>query len=438
MRLSSNIIKNCLFSILFLVLFLPIIQSNFSVVDLPPLKGAVTNPDDIQFSYEKWGSVEYQEKKENYLNSMFGLRSLFVRLNNQISYSLFKKAKANGVIIGKENYLYEINYISAYTGKDYLGDQKIDSLAQKLKFISDTLKKLNKELIILFAPGKASFYPEYIPDIYLPVNGISNYKALSSKVNKLGINSINFNEWFIENKHKAKYPLYPQHGVHWSLYGSALACDSLIKYIENLRKTDLPDFKINGIRMDDAKYGDYDIADGMNLLFKLKSFELAYPNIEIGDTVKKSKPKVLVVSDSFYWGMYDKGISNCFSKSHFWYYNKQVYPESSESELLTSSLNFGEELNKHEIIIIMASETTINNIGWGFIEQTESYFKGNRVNNSVVEKDKDFFIKWNNMKSYIKNDKAWMKEIKKRAKEKNLTVDSIISIDAIWQIENNK
>jgi hypothetical protein len=35
-------------------------------------------------------------------------------MNNQLAFSLFNKAKANGAVVGKENYLYEENYIKAY------------------------------------------------------------------------------------------------------------------------------------------------------------------------------------------------------------------------------------------------------------------------------------------------------------------------------------
>ena len=104
-----------------------------------------------------------------------------------------------------------------------------------MKFISDTLQKLNKQLLFVFAPGKASFYPEYIPDKYLTQKGITNYQIFLEGIKQRGINHIDFKKWFSDNKYKSKYPLYPQHGVHWSTYGTALVTDSLIKKIEELR-----------------------------------------------------------------------------------------------------------------------------------------------------------------------------------------------------------
>jgi hypothetical protein len=100
MRDLPNIIKKSLLIGVFSVLFLPLIQSLITLVVIPPLKGDVSLPNNIDLTINTWISGEYQEKKEEYINDAFGFRSLFVRLNNQVAYSLFHKAKANGVIIG--------------------------------------------------------------------------------------------------------------------------------------------------------------------------------------------------------------------------------------------------------------------------------------------------------------------------------------------------
>ena len=66
------------------------------------------------------------------------------------------------VVIGKENYLYEKGYIDAFFGVDFIGHDSIAISAYKLKMIQDTLAKLNKTLLIILAPGKGDFFPEYI------------------------------------------------------------------------------------------------------------------------------------------------------------------------------------------------------------------------------------------------------------------------------------
>lgn len=433
MNSFSNIFKKGLLLIVFSVMLLPIIQDGLNLKKTYPLKGDVKLPSNITFYKEDWFTGFYQQEKEIFLNSSFGFRNQFVKLNNQICYSVFNKARANGVIIGKETYLYEKSYIDAYTGTDFLGDDSISNTLERWKFINDTLEKLNKHLIIVFAAGKASFYPEFIPDNYLPIKNKTNYKSLSDGAKKLNLHVIDFNKWFIENKHKSKYPLYPQHGVHWSTYGTALAADSLIKTIENLKKIDMPNMYFDKVTMQQPKDVDYDIADGMNLLFKFKSFDVAYPEMKIENTKGKIKPKVLVISDSFYWGMYNLGIANCFTNDHFWYYNNQVYPESSTQELLVENLDLKTEIDKHDVFVIMATEATLRKISWGFTEEVEKLFKGKSIQKPKMKRDN---LKIKSFIDFIKKDEKWIQDARKRAAEKNISLDSMLVLEAIWQLEH--
>lgn len=437
MRDYSHIFKNVLFALLLLLLFLPIFQQNMNLIELKKLNGIVKSPQDITLIKELWLSHEYQEKKEDYLNSTFGFRNFLVRLNNQITYCAFNKANANDVIVGKENYLYEESYINAFTGKDFIGEDSIKNIIKSLQFISDTLKKLDKQLIVVFAAGKASYYPEFIPDKYLSKKqDKTNYKCFAEYAKNAKLNIIDFNRWFVDNRYKSKYPLYPQHGVHWSTYGTVLAADSLIKKIEQLRNIDAPNFRFNGVKMQQAYDVDYDIADGMNLMFKLKSFDLAYPKMDKIVVENKTKPKVLVISDSFYWGMYNLGISNCFQNDHFWYYNKQVFPESSVKETTTDQIDLTSAIASHEVFVIMATEATLKQIGWGFIKRTEQHFKDN---NSETKKfnSVEYMRHVKEFISFIKTQPKWMIDVNQKANEKNITIDSMLVIEAMWQIDNN-
>lgn len=434
---DSATYKKLLLAGIFAVMLIPMIQENLYLKKEYPLKGDIKLPDDIQFDKEDWFSGYYQEEKEKYINSVFGFRNQFVKLNNQLAYSIFGKAKANGVIIGKETYLYEKSYIDAYTGADFLGKDSIDHTIGRLKFISDTLGKLGKQLIVVFAAGKASFYPEYIPDKYLPVRGPTNYQYLSDEAKKARLNVIDFNKWFVDNKYRSKYPLYPQHGVHWSTYGTALAADSLIRKIEELRHIDAPELAFKEVVMEPPHDVDYDIADGMNLLFRFKSFDVAYPQMLPVKTEGKTRPKVLVISDSFYWGMYGLGIANCFENDHFWYYNRQVYPESSSQELLVENVDLGEALARHDVFVIMATEATLRKIGWGFIENAEQYFKG-IVPEKKAPEDIAYQNKVKDFVNYIRNNEQWYSDAKKRARERGVSIDSMLILEARWNIDHQE
>ncbi len=432
---GAHTYKTWLLAGIFAVMIVPMIQENLHLKKEHPLNGDIRLPENIEFDKEGWFSGYYQEEKEKYLNTAFGFRNQFVKLNNQIAYSIFRKAKANGVIIGKETYLYEKSYIDAYTGTDFLGKDSIDHTIKRLKFISDTLHKLGKQLIVVFAAGKASFYPEYIPDSYLPVRGLTNYGYMSEEAKKARLNVIDFNKWFVDNKHRSKYPLYPQHGVHWSTYGTALAADSLLRKIEELRHIDVPELAFDGVNMEPPHDVDYDIADGMNLLFRFKSFDMAYPRMLPVNTEGKTRPKVLVISDSFYWGMYGLGIANCFENDHFWYYNRQVFPESSSRELLVEQVDLGDALARHDVFVIMATEATLRKISWGFIEHAEQYYKGLTPLKANAE-DVGYQNKVRDLVNYIRHDEKWYSDTKKRARERGVSLDSMLILEARWNIDH--
>ncbi|HKJ78660.1 MAG TPA: hypothetical protein VKA10_03950 [Prolixibacteraceae bacterium] len=433
MRNISIKIRKGLLLVILILLVLPALQSKFHFVRLAPLKGAISEPEKEYLNLSGWFSGSYQEGEEKYLNNSFGFRSWFIRINNQLTFSLFNKAKANGVVVGKKNYLFEENYIKAYYGKDFIGRDSIIHRMQRLKFIQDTLAKLNKDLVVIFAAGKGSFFPEYFPEKYKTEKGTTNYETYVEMVQEFEIPHIDFNRYFVENKNNKEYPLYPQYGIHWSYYGMGLAADSIIHFIENKRNIDMPDLYWTKVEISQPKESDYDIADGMNILNRLKSYDMAYPDFKIESDSGKIKPSILVISDSYYWGMYNFGITNAFSNSHFWFYNRQIYPDSYQSPLETNQVDLKEEIDQHDVFVLMATEATLPEFGWGFIENTFNLFKGNKQS---AEYDAEFQQKVINLKNYIRTDKKWMEQIERKANEKNVSVDSMLTLDAIWQIEN--
>lgn len=379
MKKISQAFKSVLLVMVFLVIFIHDIYKEFNFIRIPPLKGDVKYAPKPTLANSSWFDGSFQEQQETFINDNFGFRSLYVRLNNQIRFSLFDKINAKGVVLGKDKYLFEENYINAYTGKDFIGESSIRDITDRIKFISDTLNKINKHLIIIIAAGKASFYPEYIPEKYLPASEATNYNVFKKYLERTEINLIDFNKWFVENKYKSKYPLYPKYGIHWSAYGAALAADSIIRFIEKMRGIDVPNLIYNEVDLKKPFGADYDIANGMNLLFKFKREEMAYPRISTESAKNKVQPSVLVISDSFYWGMYYFGISKSFKNDHFWYYNQLVYPQSLKKEMLSTNLDLSAEIQNHDVFIIMATEASLNKLGWGFLERMEKHFKAKTI-----------------------------------------------------------
>ena len=175
--------------------------------------------------------VATKKNADKYCTDSFGFQSPLVRTINQIDYSLFGQANAQYVIIGKDNYLYETPYIEAHLGMDFLGDSVVNQKVAMFKQVRDTLAALGTNLTMIFAPGKGSYFPEYIPDYYQKYRQArTNYDAFKLGFDTKQLPYLDFSAWFRQEKENALAPLFPRTGIHWSKYGMLVATDSILRY----------------------------------------------------------------------------------------------------------------------------------------------------------------------------------------------------------------
>ncbi len=414
------------------VLILPLIQAKVNVFDEEPLHGGVIIASKPEYSSTSWFSGKYQSDMEKFINDNIGFRPVLVRLHNQIQFSLFKQASAKGVVIGKDNYLFEQAYIDAYHGQYFKGRNEIIKKVEALKELQTELENRGKTLIVVLPPGKASFYPEYFPGKSSgEATDSTFYKEYSKLLPEYGVNCFDVNDWFLHMKDTTKHILYPQYGIHWSEYGAVVAADSLIKQVENLSGRNLPEMVITDIRKQNYSQGtDNDIEWGMNLLKSLSSQTLSYPTIEWNYTGSDTT-NMLVIGDSFYWNWYYLGLGEkCFHKTSFWYYNNEVYPESKQSNLKVNSIDRQSVINNSDVVLLIASESNLVNMAWGFVGDALDILQGR------VEDPAAYKLKIQEVIRRIKSDENWMKNVAAKAKEQNISVDSMLALDAKWVIEN--
>ncbi len=361
------------------MLFMPLLQSSYNIFEIKPLDGSFNKTEKPKlkyFTWKRWFDESFQNKYNKALEDNIGFRNLLIRLYNQINYSFFKKTSTHKAVIGKSDCLYEEGYILDYTGYNFTGKKFIDKHLQRAKKLQVFLKKeKNIDFLIVYAPGKASYFPEYIPDRYNPQSKtISNYDYFAQKTEALNINHLDLNKWFLLMKDTTKYPLYPKYGIHWSTYGMHLAMDTLIKFIENTRGIDLLNpcwISIN--TTDSIKDADYDIEKTLNLLFKLPPENMAYPEINYNEDTTKDKPNVLVIADSYYWSIFNSGIpQKVFGSHEFWYYNYTIYPDCwGDNIRYVAHDKDAENIEKQDVIVLMITEL---NLCRGFFYFTDNLY----------------------------------------------------------------
>lgn len=413
-------------------LLAPLLQYIVAFYKVQPLKGAITLSENVEWTYDAWKEETFQKQKDKYINDHFGFREQYVRLNNQFYFNVFKVAKANGVVVGKENYLYEENYIKDYYGINFIGKSKIETAVNKLKSIDSAFKQMNKKLIVVFAPGKASYYPEYIPDNFKRVNDTTNYKYYLSQVKKSGISYIDFNSCFVSQKSLSKKVLYPKTGIHWSDYGAILAADSINRFLAKELNYDPVEVYWTEYEYDKTKYSevDMDIENGMNLFFQIDKPRYHYPKVKFNFDGKR-KMKLLNIGDSFFWNFLNTGIAGgIFDNPSFGFYCKEFHSPLLGPPTDIANFDFKEFILKHDVVMLMATEATMNNFPFGFDNKAFNYFCSNLKDPEVYK------AKLEEIKNNIKNSPEWFKAIEEKAKANNKTVEEMIAIDAEYILNN--
>ncbi|MDR0971580.1 MAG: hypothetical protein LBM25_04260 [Bacteroidales bacterium] len=391
-----------------------------------------------KFNSSLWFNNQYQASFEKFAKDHLGFKPFLIRVNNQFYYSVLSTSPNDQIIYGKDAYLYERMYLEAINEETYIGDSVIDSKIYKLEKIQDTLTKLNKNLIVMFAPTKARYFPEYIPDNYIPKNSVkTNYEEILKRISKTNIPYINFDNYLIKMKDTSKYDLMTKNGIHWTKYAYTLALDSILRFISKLNNINTPQIIIDSLIPSKTPLDyDNDIGNSINVFALEKGGNLAYPVIHI-DSSKADKKKVrpLIIADSFWWVIYNLGLSNkLFDRSEFWYYFKEIYLKNSSKNYkfddYVSNRDLKEEIKKFDLIILMQTEPNLDVFGFGFIEIVyDMFFVNGEGFNLRYQRIED-------IKKSIRIDPKWLNEIKRKAIEQGITLNEAINQDAVYIYEN--
>jgi hypothetical protein len=366
-------LKHLLFLILMVLLWLPLLQRKFVFIPESPLMAdvpAVERPE----TFRRGQPIEqYLSAWQQHIEVTIGLRTTLIRLRNQIFWSAFRIAKANSVVAGRNGVLFEAAYIDAYYGDDFAGEDSLLSKMVLWKELEDALQQLGVQAILVFAPGKAAFFPDDIPLELRQKKRPANYEFLHHLADSLKVTSVDLKAMFHIWADTSRYPLFPRYGTHWSDYGSMLAQRALRDSLQRIlhRPMDEIVLHIEDGRM--PSVSDRDIELGMNLLFALPTERLAYASAsycELGHA-----PKVLTIGDSFYWSLFNNGFATRIGRlGGFWFYFNQAYPIEVYPAQGVKHLDLRQEVLKNDVLILMMTEPQLARFGWGAVERLHGEF----------------------------------------------------------------
>ena len=179
---------------------------------------------------------------------------------------------------------------------------------------------------------------------------------------------------------------------------------------------------------------DDDIGLGMNLYWPIKVLPMAYPRVMLivkygVDFGNGIRPKVAVISDSYFFNLMQlPWAPEIFSELNFYFYNKQLHKRPQGTMTNTDPLSQMKEIEKSNVVFIMATECNMDKIGWGFISSAYRYFV-------LGENIDSFEVRVQKFKNNILSDKDWLKAIEEKAKQNKVPLDTMIMRDARYMAE---
>ena len=370
--------KSILFGVLIAFLFLPIAQK-IKRIPIDPLKGYFSLPDKPVFSWKGWFEGTWQEEYSKYCETHIGFRPIFIRLKNQVEFMAFRNTGSN-VVIGKDNWLYEMPYIHARKGGDFLGSDSLDQILNQMQEVIQHLKTQNTDVIILIAPNKALLLPLFLPDSFLNTSSsLTNYQYFIAGMKKRNIYYLDYNpvmkQHLQENQSK---PVYGKYGIHWTYYAGALAADTMVKLMEKIKGIDITDVQFGALNPTyKADGNDIDLLNLLNLAYIPEDQLFVYPTLTY-DSTNKVKPNIIAIADSYHDGLSHMGVLDQVFRVNDLYYYDTLEKINGALIPMDPAKGIQQRIKGRDFIVFLYTDPNIPRLGGGFFAKMHTQLNVNR------------------------------------------------------------
>lgn len=317
-------LQKILIIIVLLLLNAPWLSDVLGFKEPHPLHGESTIIEAPEFSFANMWRGEFQTSVDDFSRTNFLLRGMAIRTRNEIDYSLFCERHAKSIIAGSEGYLFEENYVLAALGLDAISE---DTVSERVSRLSRLSIATGVPFLVILAPGKGSYFREFLPKEYLEIMGQSENRMYEMWLDQLvlkGLHFLDLNSFF-----RLYTEVFPKNGIHWSEWAQVDAINMISDTLLDI----LPDSLRPARLMIDSSYRstimegtDDDIEQGLNLWRNIPDLEATYYNTHWEDVPAFKRPRILVIADSYAWGLVNKGLlREGYRDSEFWFYNQGVH-----------------------------------------------------------------------------------------------------------------
>lgn len=170
-------------------------------------------------------NVEWLSQAGDYFQEHFAFRNELVTGNALLHGRLLETSTADGVIQGKNDWLYYKDSLDDYLGQDLLSDRSLFNIAHMLSMTQQALEEKGVNFLFTIAPNKNSLYGDNMPYYdKLKVSDQTNRENLESWLTTEKVAYADLYQALMEEDEV----LYHARDSHWNNKGAALAADVLM------------------------------------------------------------------------------------------------------------------------------------------------------------------------------------------------------------------
>lgn len=194
---------------------------------------------------------EYIKAYDDYYTDNFSLRNNFIKLLNQLQFSLFKVSSVpDRVLVGKDGWFYEPNCARNYKGANLFTDSELVVIKNDLINRAKWAAKRGIKYYLALVPNKMNVYPEHLPNHIIKVSDETRYDQIVKLNNGSTINIIDIRKNILPHK-SSEYDLYQHTDDHWNDLGAYYGYEEIMKRLNKdfpeLKPMPLSDFKIGSM-----------------------------------------------------------------------------------------------------------------------------------------------------------------------------------------------
>lgn len=349
------------------------------------LRGVVEKPAPPEWSVPGIIDGSSFRAADDWFSAHVGLHNLWVRLDNQVSYTLLRESPVREtgtrVVVGPGDWLFEHVYITAAITPSQLGTDELTAMAERIRRVQDKLERRGTRLILIVAPSKVELYPEQVPSAHFagrdPAAIATTYEKLRPLLQEAGVDFYDGPARFAAWKAAGHGSLFARTGTHWSYYAIYHVLEELREMLNPDLRRPIPDLGLTSLDYLQPQRTDTDLHRLLNLLLPpfhepIQPFPVIRAQTEVADA---DLPRLLWVNDSFGLGLIDTLYrARAMQPTDCLYYFQNIYslPGFTRREDAIGELDWPAYIGEFDAVVVVFTEIAVEQQAWGFFEALDT------------------------------------------------------------------